>query len=450
MTESLSKSASPIIEGNSQALYKRAKQLIPGGTQLLSKRPEMFLPDLWPAYYSKASGCDIWDLDGKHYIDTAYMGVGANILGYCDADVDQAVIDSIRRGTNTTLNAPEEVELAELLLEIHPWADMVRYARTGGEAMAIAVRIARAKTGKDKVLFCGYHGWHDWYISANLADDQLKNGHLIPGLAPSGVPRALLDSAIPFTYNDKEGFLALIDKYGSEVGAICLESVRNFLPEDGFLETIREVSREKGIVLIMDEITAGFRMNVGGAHLRFGVEPDIAVFGKALSNGYPMSAVIGKAEVMEAAQGSFISSLCWTDRTGPAATIATIKKMQAIDSPAQIIKIGQQVQAGWKEAATSTGLSIKVMGLPAISAFAFQHERPLEMKTFMIQEMLKRGFLASTALYASCAHTEETIKSYLTALTEVFGMLSDILKKGESWDQHLQGAVCHSGFKRLT
>ncbi|MEM7367618.1 MAG: aminotransferase class III-fold pyridoxal phosphate-dependent enzyme [Bacteroidota bacterium] len=450
MTESLNKPTEKILPGKSQALYAKAKTLIPGGTQLLSKRPEMFLPDLWPAYYSKASGCDIWDLDGTHYYDTAYMGVGANILGYCDPDVDQAVIQSIQKGSNTTLNAPEEVELAELLLNIHPWADMVRYARTGGEAMAIAVRIARAHTGKDKVLFCGYHGWHDWYISANLAEDKLKNGHLIPGLEPSGVPRALLDTAMPFTYNDTEGFLELINKHGEELGAVCLESVRNFLPEDGFLETVREVTREKGIVLIMDEITAGFRMNVGGAHLRFDVIPDIAVFGKALSNGYPMAALIGVANVMEAAQGSFISSLCWTDRVGPAATIATIRKMQQIDSPAQIIRIGKKVQSGWKEAATATGLDIKVMGLPAISAFAFQHDHPLEMKTFFVQEMLKKGFLASTALYASCAHTDEVIDSYLEAMKDVFGRLSSIISSGNSWEQYLEGPVCHSGFKRLT
>lgn len=450
MTESLNKTTALIQAGKSQALYAKAKQLIPGGTQLLSKRPEMFLPDLWPSYYAKANGCEVWDLDGNHYYDTAYMGVGANILGYCDEDVDQAVIDSIKKGTNTTLNAPEEVELAELLLEIHPWADMVRYARTGGEAMAIAVRIARAKTKKDKVLFCGYHGWHDWYISANLADDQLKNGHLIPGLEPNGVPRALLDTAIPFTYNDTEGFLALIDRYGDQVGAICLESVRNFLPEPGFLETIRRISQEKGIVMIMDEITAGFRMNVGGAHLRFGITPDIAVFGKALSNGYPMAAVIGIGEVMEAAQGSFISSLCWTDRVGPAATIATIRKMQAIDSPAQIIATGKKIQAGWKAAATATGLDIKVMGLPAISAFAFQHAHPLEMKTFYIQEMLKRGFLASTAFYASCAHTGEVIDAFLAAMQEVFGRIAEIVSEGDNWEQYLEGPVCHAGFKRLT
>ncbi|MEO0896459.1 MAG: aminotransferase class III-fold pyridoxal phosphate-dependent enzyme [Bacteroidota bacterium] len=448
MIESLNKTQ--IVPGESQAMYQKAKQLIPGGTQLLSKRPEMFLPGLWPSYFQQSKGCELWDLDGKHYFDTAYMGVGANILGYNYEHVDNAVIEAIRRGNNTTLNAPEEVELAELLCEIHPWAEMVRYARTGGEAVAIAVRIARAHTQKDKVLFCGYHGWHDWYLSANIAGDKLKDGHLIPGLEPNGVPRFMQDSALPFTYNKLDQFMELIAQHGDEVGAVVMETVRNFMPEDGFLETIRKVTREKGIVLILDEITAGFRMNVGAAHLRFDIEPDISVFGKAFSNGYPMAALIGRKEVMEAAQTSFISSLNWTDRMGPASAIATIREMQRVDSPSSIIATGKKVQAGWKKAAEESGLDIKVMGLPAISAFAFQHDEPLVLKTFMIQEMLKKGFLTSTAFYASVAHTDEVIDSYLASLTEVFGRIGEKVKKGESLASELEGEVCHSGFKRLT
>jgi len=177
--------------GKSQELYRKAKKIIPGGTQLLSKRPEMFLPELWPAYYDKAKGCEVWDLDGKKYIDMSTMGVGSCILGYADDDVNKAVKSAVDRGNMCTLNAPEEVELAELLLKLHPWAEMVRYARTGGESMMIAVRIARAKSGKDTVLFCGYHGWHDWYLSSNLADEKSLDGHLLPGLNPLGVPRAL-------------------------------------------------------------------------------------------------------------------------------------------------------------------------------------------------------------------------------------------------------------------
>jgi len=438
-----------IVLGKSQQTYEQAKKVIAGGTQLLSKRPEMFLPDLWPAYFEKAKGCALWDLDGNHYLDTAYMGVGANLLGFADDDVDNAVIDVIRKGINTTLNAPEEVELAELLLELHPWADMTRFTKTGGEAMAVAVRIARAATGKDKVLFCGYHGWHDWYISSNLADDKLGDGHLLPGLAPSGVPRDLLETSIPFTYNNTAEFLEKVDKYDGKLACVVIESVRNFEPEDGFFDTIQRVCREKGIVLILDEITAGFRMNIGGAHLRYNITPDIAVFGKAFSNGYPMAAVIGKKEVMEAAQGSFISSLFWTERTGPAAVLATIRKMQQIDSPSTIVRLGTELQAKWKSLAESAGLSIKVAGFPAISSFGFQHDNPLVLKTFLTQEMLKKGYLATTALYVSCAH-DGHLDGYYTALEEVFHQIGGFIQSGESVANHLQGPVCHSGFKRLT
>jgi len=199
-------------------------------------------------------------------------------------------------------------ELAEKLIELHPWADMVRYTRSGGEAMTVAVRIARAASGKDKVLFCGYHGWHDWYLSANLSDDVALDGHLLPGLEPKGVPRNLQGTSIPFLYNDTVGFLSLLEKHKNEVGVVVLETVRNDIPNKDFIETIRIKTKELGIVLVLDEITCGWRICVGGAHLKLGFDPDIAVYGKAMSNGYPMAAIVGKKEVMEAAQGSFISS----------------------------------------------------------------------------------------------------------------------------------------------
>src|SRR3989338_8361647 len=311
-----------------QKLYNKAKKLIPGGTQLLSKRPEMFLPEMWPAYYDKAQGCAIWDLDGRRYIDASYMGIGACILGYCDKDVDSAVKKAIDKGSMTTLNCPEEVELAELLCGIHKWAEMVRYARTGGEAVSIAVRIARAKTGKDMVLFCGYHGWHDWYLAANLADDKSLDGHLLPGLLPKGVPRALKGTVIPFNYNNTEKFLKLLKMHKENIAAVVMEPIRNYEPQKGFLDTIRKETEKSGIVLVFDEITSGFRLTEGGAHLKFGIHPDIAVFGKAMSNGYPMAAIIGTKEAMEVAQDTFISSTYWTERIGPVAALATIKKIK--------------------------------------------------------------------------------------------------------------------------
>ena len=188
--------------GRGQKLYLEAKEVIPGGTQLLSKRPEMFLPDLWPAYYSRAKGCRIWDLDGKEYIDASYMGIGANVLGYADDEVDAAAKEAVENGGMCTLNAPEEVYLAKELVRLHPWAQSVRYAKAGGEAMALAVRIARAYTKKDIVLFCGYHGWHDWYLSANLSDKDALNDQHIAGLEPLGVPSGLAGTNRPFQNNN--------------------------------------------------------------------------------------------------------------------------------------------------------------------------------------------------------------------------------------------------------
>ena len=434
--------------GIAQTLYEKAKKLIPGGTQLLSKRPEIFLPDLWPAYYEKAKGCRVWDLDGNKYTDMSYMGIGASILGYADKDVDSAVKTAVDKGSMCTLNCPEEVELAELLCKLHPWAEMVRYARTGGEAMAIAVRIARAKTGKDLVLFCGYHGWHDWYLSANLADNKALDGHLLPGLKPKGVPRVLKNSAIPFSYNNIKGFLSLVDKYKNKIGTVIMEPVRNYYPEKGFLETIREITEKLKIVLIFDEITSGWRLNLGGAHLKLGVNPDIAVFGKGISNGYPMAAIIGKSEVMEVAQETFISSTYWTERIGPVAALATIRKLKERDVPSHLINIGKKIQNGWRESAEKNRLKISVSGIYPLGHFSFNYEDPLILKTLFTQLMLERGFLATDSFYASYAHREKNVEKYLEVVDEVFEFIARAIKENKV-KKYLKGPICHSGFRRL-
>ena len=295
--------------GTGQDLYAKARKLIPGGNQLLSKRPELFLPDQWPAYYSRAKGVDVWDMDGNRYIDCSHSGVGAPILGYADEEVESAVIEAVKAGSTTTLNCPEEVELAELLLELHPWADMVRYARTGGEIMAVAVRIARASAGRDKIAFCGYHGWHDWYLAANLAGDSTLDGHLLPGLEPAGVPRGLAGTMFPFHYNRIDQLKEIVAEHGPELAAIVMEPARGTGPAEGFLEEVRSIATKIGAVLIFDEVTSAWRMNTGGIHLTYGVVPDVAVFAKALSNGYPMGAIIGTEAVMEAAPGGLFPPL---------------------------------------------------------------------------------------------------------------------------------------------
>jgi len=432
-----------------QDLYNRARTIIPGGTQLLTKRPEMFLPDQWPSYYSKAKGVETWALDGKKYIDMSYCGIGACVLGFADPDVDEAVWAAITSGSMATLNCPEELELAELLCEIHPWAQMVRYARCGGEAMAIAVRIARASTGRDKVAFCGYHGWHDWYLAANLADQEALNGHLLPGLAPSGVPRGLMGTAIPFHYNNISELEAIASDYGDVLAAIVMEPVRNTPPEPGFLERVQEIAGETGAVLIFDEITAGWRLNTGGVHLLYQVSPDIAVFAKAISNGYPMAAVIGTEDVMQAVQSSFISSTYWTEKIGPTAALATIRKHQLSNVPDHLDKIGKQIQSGWKAAADKVGLPVEVTGIPPLGHFSFDIENSQAVRTLFTQMMLERGFLATNAFYATYAHQDSHVEHYLRAVEEVFMLLAEAIEK-KNVQKLLKGPVAHSGFRRLT
>ena len=276
---------------NGQDLYNKAKKLIPGGTMLLSKRPEMFLPEQWPSYFSKATGCEIWDLGGKKYIDCSIMGIGTNTLGYGNLEVDNAVKNIITLGNMSTLNCPEEVYLAEKLIEINPWAHMVRFARTGGEANAIAIRIARAASGKEKVAVCGYHGWHDWYISVNhnTTGDNL-NQHLLPGLEPEGVPRELKNTVFPFDYNNYDQLLDIVEKHN--IGVIKMEVLRNKNPENNFLQKVRDLATKKNIVLVFDECTSGFRETFGGIHKKFNIQPDLAMYGKTLGNGYAITAVV--------------------------------------------------------------------------------------------------------------------------------------------------------------
>lgn len=434
-------------EGKGQLLYKEAKKIIPGGGQLLSKRPEKFAPEIWPAYYSKAKGCKIWDLDGNEYRDFSYMGIGACTLGYADDDVDAAVLNAIKNGTMTTLMVPEEVELAKLLLEQHPWADMVRYAKGGGDAMAVAVRIARAATKRDKVLFCGYHGWHDWYLSANLADDKALDGQLMPGLSPVGVARELAGTSYPFWYNKIEQFKKLIAENKENLAGIVLEAARNMTPEADFFSTIEEECHKLNIPLIIDEVTSGFRMYCGGACEYFGIHPDIAVFAKGMANGYPIAAIIGKKKYMDVAQDSFISSTFWTERIGFVAAIATIKKYKALNVNEHLNKLGRKVQEGWTVLAEKYGLKIHISGIYPLGHICFE-AAPLELKTLFVQEMLRRGFLASDAYYASLSHTEEDVNDYLAACDEVFAIMSKAVANNNITNL-LDGPVCQGGFARL-
>jgi glutamate-1-semialdehyde aminotransferase len=426
-------------------LYLQAKRLIPGGTQLLSKRPEMFAPDVWPAYYSKAKGCRVWDMDNKEYIDMSIMAVGACILGYADDDIDDAVMRAIRSGVNSSLNCPEEVELAEALIDLHPWFDMVRYARSGGEALSVAVRIARAKTGRETILFSGYHGWSDWYLAANLSDDAALDGQLMPGLKPSGVPRGLAGTAIPFNFNDIDSLREKIKGQENEIAAIMIEPARGEEAPDEYLSVLREIASEIGAVLIFDEITSGFRMCAGGIHRRYNIHPDMAIFAKSMANGYAMSAIIGTEDVMQAAQSTFISSTNWTDKVGPAAALATLKKYEEQKTDSHIISIGNQTQQIWRNAALNSGLEIDISGLPSLSAFSFKSEHSQALNTRFVIEMLQRGFLGFRQFKPSLAHSNKHLDKYSVAVQEVFNTLVDLPEHNI-----LNSEVAHAKFSYLT
>ena len=433
--------------GKSQNLYKKAKRIIPGGTQLLSKRPEMFLPNLWPSYYNKSKGCEVWDLDGKHYYDIGIMGIGTCVLGYANDAVNDAVKNSIDNGSMSTLNAPEEVELAEKMLEIHTWAGHVRFAKTGGEAVTIALRIARAHTQKTKIAFCGYHGWHDWYLSANLNDDDGLGSQLLPGLSTDGIPKELKNTAFPFNYGNYEKFDEIIGNFGDELGVVIMEVQRYKSLDIDFLKHIRKITTDLGIVLIFDEISSGFRVNIGGMHLLHGVNPDMAVFGKALGNGFPISAILGNETVMSSAQNTFISSSYWTERTGYVAALKTLEFYEEKNVIQIISKTGMYIRKGLSDIFDKTKLNISVSGgLDSVVAMDIQEENPLLLKTIFIQEMLDRGFLASNLIYVSFAHTHDIIDKYLENALEVFQLIAS---HKDNLKVLLKSEICHSGFQRL-
>ncbi len=427
----------------SLAMQRKAARLIPGMTQLLSKRPDMFSRGVWPGYFRKAKGVEIEDLDGNRYLDFSIGGIGATVLGYADDEVNAAVIRVITDGSASSLNAPEEVALAEKMIELHPWAEMARFARSGGEAMAMAVRIARAATGKDTVIFCGYHGWEDWYLAANIGTKNALGEHLIAGLQPNGVPRKLAGTAIPFHFNNIEDFNDAVQRAGKDLAAVVMEPTRNFMPEAEFMNTIHQTVHELKVPLIMDEISAGFRICCGGAHLKLGWQPDIAVFSKALGNGFPISAVIGKEWVMKAAQDSFISSTNWTERIGPAAALAMIEKFQREHVHRHLVMFGEKIEDGWKQIATRHHLDISISGIKPMQHFKFAENNNIN-RAYYTQEMAKRGFLAGVLCYAMYAHTLEQADRYLAATDEIWAEIA-----GGNIEPKLEGNPAVTGFQRI-
>ncbi len=435
------------MKNKGQNLYKKAKKVIPGGTMLLSKRPEMFLPEQWPSYFSKSKGCKVWDLDGKEYLDMSIMGIGTNMLGYGNDSVDQAVIKNIKQGNMSTLNCSEEVKLAEKLIEINPWASKVRLARSGGEANAIAIRIARASTSRNKVAICGYHGWHDWYLSANIAEGKNLDGHLLPGLKPAGVPKQLAGTTIPFEYNNFEQLENLAKE--KDIAAIKMEVSRSTGPVKGYLEKVREVADKIGAVLIFDECTSGFRECMGGLFNKFDVLPDMVMYGKTLGNGYAITAVVGNDKAMRGAEETFISSTFWTERIGPTAALQTLQIMEDLVPWHHVMEVGEKIRLIWEGFSKKYKIPLQIAGLLPLSSFEIKHKDWLKFKTFISQEALKKNILAANSLYAALPHTEKELNTYADSLDPTFKLIGECINDDRKIDDHLNGPICHSGFKRL-
>ena len=398
-----------------KSLWQRANQLIPGGNHLFSKTPDRYCPGQWPPYYKRAQGITIETPDGKIYKDFSVMGAGNSTLGYGDPDVDNAVHDAISRSNVSTLNCEEEVELAEMVLKINPKMDLVRFGRSGNDACQIALRIAREYSGKREFAICGYHGW--------------EIGH----------PPQLDPECRPFDYGDIDAADHVLT---DDIGAVMMECVRNKPVSESFLQFIREETADRGIPLIFDEVASGFRANFGGYHQKIGVYPDIVLYGKAMGNGYAISAVVGKEEVMQAAKNTFISSMFWSERIGYSAGLATLDKMKRKNVPELISLTGLQAKQIWASAAEEAGLVVEISGLDALASFQFAGDDDRVKITTFTQEMLKRGYLASNQFYPSACHTTKEMDLYAEHLRDVFCDIADKVVT-------LEGEPSRPGFKRL-
>lgn len=434
----------------SMELYRRALELIPGGTQLISRRPTRFAYGVSPVYAQRARGARFWDVDGNEYIDWV-SGIGAIILGYADPVVDQAVREQIELGTVYAVNHELEIELAEELVQTVPCAEMVRYCKGGGEACAMAVRIARGATGRDKVLFCGYHGWHDWYLAANLGAEANLNTHLFPGIEPIGVPKALAGTALPFPYGDLAALGQLLDDHRGQVAAVIMEPLRSEQPPAGYLDGVARRCKEHDVVLIFDEVSSGFRLSLRGAQGYVDVTPDLAVFAKSIANGYPLGVVVGRRAVMEPSARMFISSTNWSETIGLRAALTTLREIRKRDVPAYLHQLGTELQQRLNEVAQETGLSVHCGGLSVHPQLQFRVDDPMlktTLATLYIQEMAKRGCHGYTSFYLNAAQGAAEVEQTIAAARETFALMRDGLQNGMI-QQLLECDLRQDAFRRL-
>lgn len=425
--------------------YKYNNKKILFGGMLLSKRVDQFIPGKWPNFYSSAYGCKIKNKK-RSFLDFSLMGVGTNILGYANKNINRKVKKLLDNSNVSTLNSDFHLKLSKELIKINNWSSKCFYAKTGGEANSIALRISRCFNNKNKVAICGYHGWKDWYLSANIRKKNNLDHVLLSGLQTLGIPLEYKNMVHPFFYNDIKSLEKII-KREKNIGTIFMEVQRNINPKNNFLKNIRKIADKNNIVLIFDECSSGFRENFGGIYKKYNVVPDIVVYGKAIANGYPLTAILGKEKIMNAAQNSFISSTFWTDSLGAAAALETLNEMQRIKSWLIIKKIGKNIKKFWSKLSIRYEVDIEISGIDAMPSFNFKSKKNEYYKTFITQEMLKKNILASNTVYC-CIQHEKFLKIYFKELEVLFKKIKYFEDYGNII-KYMESPVIKKGFQRL-
>jgi glutamate-1-semialdehyde-2,1-aminomutase len=401
-------------------LLERARRVLPGITQTYSKAPDQQVEGVYPVFLDRGEGCRVWDLDGNAYIDYP-CALGPMVLGYGDPAVNAAVTERVAAGPCFSLGHSLEVEVAELLVEMVPGAEMVRFLKTGSEATTAAVRLARAATGREQVAMCGYHGWHDWAI-----------GHTTRN---AGVPRAVRDLTHQWTYNDLDSLRQVLAAHPGEVAAVIMEPVGVEAPAPGFLEGVRALAHEHGALLVFDEVITGFRLAPGGAQEYFGVIPDLAAFGKAMANGYPLAAVTGRAEVMDLVTSTvFVSSTFGGDTVSLAAALATMRAIERGGVIEHLWRQGGRLLEGFNALADEHRVPARMIGLAPRRVIAFEAAGGADangLKGLVWQECLDRGVLMGNANFVSVAHDDDAVDATLDAFDRALAAVGAAVRRGE-------------------
>lgn len=420
----------------SQELKRQAEKLIPGYSQTFSKGPSQFVQGVAPVYLERGKGSRVWDVDGNDYLDFT-MGLGAVLLGYADDRVAEVIAAQAKQGTIFTLSHPLELELSQILTELIPSAEMVRFGKNGSDVTSAAVRVARAFTGREIIACCGYHGWQDWYVGSTTRN--------------KGVPAAVAQLTKTFRYNDLESLQALFSTHPAQIAAVIMEPVGLVAPQPGFLEGVRELAARHGAVLIFDEMVTGFRFGLGGAQTHFKVTPDLACFGKGMANGMPVSAIVGRRPIMKLFEEIFFSFTFAGETASLAAAKATIDALKTPGTIEGLWSKGERLREGYNALARFYGLEkvTQCVGFSPRTGISFTPEKEAQrIKTFVQQECIKRGYLFTGAHNIAVAHTDEDVEQILRVYRTVLELLAQALQQG-TLDRLLEGPVLEPVFRKL-